>query len=79
LAASLEAGEIAGAALDVFEREPPIGSPILAVENTSLTPHLGASTKEAQVRVGETVAEDVIRVLAGQKPEFVVNLQIYHP
>ncbi|HEV8595395.1 MAG TPA: hydroxyacid dehydrogenase [Thermoplasmata archaeon] len=79
LAASLEAGEIAGAALDVFEKEPPTGSPILAVENTSLTPHLGASTKEAQVRVGETVAEDVIRVLAGQKPEFVVNLQIYHP
>lgn len=73
LAAALKAGEIAGAALDVFEREPPTGSPILAVENTSLTPHLGASTKEAQLRVGETVAEDVLRVLAGQKPEFVVN------
>ncbi len=73
LAAALKAGEIAGAALDVFEEEPPTGSPILAVENTSLTPHIGASTKEAQVRVGETVAEDVLRVLAGQKPEFAVN------
>ncbi len=73
LAASVKNGEIAGAALDVFEKEPPTGSPILAVENTSLTPHLGASTREAQVRVGETVAEDVLRVLAGQKPEFCVN------
>ena len=73
LAAALRAGEIAGAALDVFEKEPPTGSPILAAEPTSLTPHLGASTKEAQVRVGETVVEDVLRVLAGQKPESCVN------
>ncbi|MEK6851184.1 MAG: hydroxyacid dehydrogenase, partial [Candidatus Thermoplasmatota archaeon] len=68
LAAALRAGEIAGAGLDVFEREPPAGSPVLAVESVSLTPHLGASTREAQVRVGETVAEDVLRVLAGQQP-----------
>ena len=73
LAAALKAGEIAGAALDVYEREPPTGSPIFAAENTSLTPHIGAATREAQARVGETVAEDVLRVLAGQKPEFVVN------
>ena len=77
LAAAIQNGEIAGAAIDVFEKEPPAGSPILAVENTSLTPHLGASTKEAQVRVGETVAEDVLRVLSGAKPEFVVNRAIY--
>jgi D-3-phosphoglycerate dehydrogenase len=76
LAAALRAGEIAGAGLDVFEREPPTDSPILAVESVSLTPHLGASTREAQVRVGETVAEDVLRVLAGQKPEFVVNREV---
>lgn len=76
LAASLKNGEIAGAALDVYEAEPPTGSPILAAENTSLTPHLGASTREAQVRVGETVAQDVLRVLAGEKPEFVVNREV---
>jgi D-3-phosphoglycerate dehydrogenase len=74
LAAAIQRNEIAGAALDVFEKEPPAGSPVLAVENTSFTPHLGASTKEAQVRVGETVAEDVLKVLAGQRPEFCVNL-----
>jgi len=73
LAAALDAGEIAGAGLDVFEKEPPSGSPILAAENTSLTPHLGASTREAQVRVGETVAQDILRVLAGNRPEFAVN------
>ena len=77
LAAVIKNGEIAGAALDVFEKEPPTGSPILAVENASLTPHLGASTKEAQVRVGETVAEDVVRVLAGQRPEFCVNPDVF--
>ncbi len=73
LGAALKSGTIAGAALDVFEKEPPTGSPVLAADHTSFTPHLGASTKEAQVRVGETVAEDVLRVLAGQKPEFAVN------
>ncbi len=76
LAAAIQRGEIAGAALDVYEKEPPSGSPVLAAEYTSLTPHLGASTKEAQLRVGETVAEDVLRVLAGQKPEFVVNREV---
>lgn len=73
LAAALKEGQIAGAALDVFEKEPPTGSAVLAAENASFTPHLGASTKEAQERVGGTVAEDVLRVLAGQKPEFCVN------
>jgi len=77
LAAAIRNGEIAGAAIDVFEKEPPAGSPLLAVEPTSFTPHLGASTKEAQVRVGETVADDVFRVLAGQKPEFCVNPDVF--
>jgi D-3-phosphoglycerate dehydrogenase len=76
LADAIKTGEIAGAAIDVFEKEPPAGSPLLAVEATSLTPHIGASTKEAQVRVGETVAGEVLRVLAGQKPEFVVNREV---
>lgn len=76
LAAALRNREIAGAAIDVFEREPPTASPILTEEHTSLTPHLGASTREAQTRVGETAAADVLRVLAGQRPEFVVNPEV---
>jgi D-3-phosphoglycerate dehydrogenase len=76
LAAAIRNREIAGAALDVFENEPPSGRPILAEDATSLTPHLGASTKEAQARVGETVAEDVLRVLDERRPEFPVNREV---
>ena len=79
LAAAIRNREISGAALDVFENEPPSGSPILAADPTSLTPHLGASTKEAQARVGETVAEDVLRVLDGRRPEFPVNREVLAP
>lgn len=77
LAEALENGDIAGAALDVFENEPPEGSPILSARNTVFTPHLGASTIEAQVRAGRTIAEQVDRVLSGQRPEFVVNREVY--
>jgi len=76
LAAAIKSREIAGAALDVFENEPPLESALLSLEPVSLTPHLGASTKEAQFRVGETVADDVLRVLAGRRPEFVVNREV---
>ena len=73
LADAIRNREIAGAALDVYEEEPPVGSQMLAVEPVSLTPHLGALTREAQVRVGETVAEDVLRAISGEKPHFCVN------
>ena len=76
LAEALRNRAIAGAALDVYENEPPKGSPLLAVEPTSLTPHIAASTREAQVRVGETVVDEVLKVLAGRRPEFVVNPEV---
>ncbi len=60
LVASLEAGHLAGAALDVFETEPlPPDSPLLKREDIVLTPHLGASTDEAQVQVGLEVADQI--------------------
>lgn len=77
LAEALRAGTIAGAAIDVFAREPPVGSPLLTAPNVVFTPHLGASTAEAQARAGAIVVEQVIRVLAGQKPEFLVNPKVY--
>ncbi|MEE8183354.1 MAG: hydroxyacid dehydrogenase [Thermoplasmata archaeon] len=77
LADALEGDRIAGAALDVFENEPPRDSPLLRLENIHLTPHLGASTTEAQVRAGSIVAEQVLKVLGGEQPNQIVNREIY--
>ncbi len=72
---ALESGKVAGAALDVFEQEPPsadlalIGHPRVVV-----TPHLGASTAEAQERVAVDVAEQVLTVLRGEPALYAVNL-----
>ena len=65
LAQALRDGGLGGAAIDVFENEPPIGSPLLDAPNTVLTPHLGASTAEAQARVSVEVARRVLEALAG--------------
>jgi D-3-phosphoglycerate dehydrogenase len=77
LADALRAGTIAGAAIDVYAKEPPIGSPLLTAPNAVFTPHLGASTPEAQTRAGAIVVEQVVQVLAGRRPEFVVNPKVY--
>ena len=77
LADALRAGTIAGAAIDVYAKEPPIGSPLLTAPNAVFTPHLGASTAEAQTRAGAIVVEQVVQVLAGRRPEFVVNPKVY--
>src|SRR6266702_6088170 len=75
LADALRSGRIAGAAVDVFDTEPPVGSPLLAAPNLVFTPHLGASTREAQARAGSIIAEQVLQVLDGRRPrpEFLVN------
>jgi D-3-phosphoglycerate dehydrogenase len=59
LAAAIRAGHVAGAALDVFETEPPAGSPVLALPSVVVTPHLGASTEEAQTAVAVAIARQV--------------------
>jgi phosphoglycerate dehydrogenase-like enzyme len=61
LASALASGKVAGAALDVFSTEPPdVNDVLFTQENLSLTPHIGASTVEAQGRVGKEAAEIVI-------------------
>jgi D-3-phosphoglycerate dehydrogenase len=71
---ALVGGHLAGAALDVFAEEPPGDNPLLGLENVVATPHLGASTREAQVTVAALVADYVARVLAGEPVESAVNL-----
>ncbi len=73
---ALKEGWIKGAALDVYEKEPPEGSPLLGLDNVILTPHIGASTVEGQRRAGVIVAEQVIKVLKGEKPDFLVNREM---
>jgi D-3-phosphoglycerate dehydrogenase len=68
LADALIAGRLAGAAVDVFADEPlPTDSPLRRAPNTVLTPHLGASTAEAQVRAGTDTAKRVLDVLAARR------------
>jgi D-3-phosphoglycerate dehydrogenase len=71
---ALKSGHLAGAALDVFVKEPPTGSPLLTLPNIVLTPHLGASTEEAQQAVSVKIADDIIRFLTTGAAETAVNL-----
>jgi D-3-phosphoglycerate dehydrogenase len=79
VADALKAGRIAGAAFDVFDAEPPTGSPLFDAPNTLLTPHLGASTAEAQVAVAIEVAEQILDVLDGRPARYAVNAPLLTP
>lgn len=74
LIAALKSGHLAGAALDVFAQEPPKGSPLLELDSVVLTPHLGASTEEAQQAVSVKIAEDIAHFLTTGAAETAVNL-----
>jgi len=63
LAEAIKSGKVAGAALDVFETEPPGASPLFELDHVTCTPHLGASTAEAQKNVAVAVAEQIISYL----------------
>lgn len=71
---ALSNGEIAGAALDVYEHEPPKDSPLLALDNIVFTPHLGASTHEAQVAVSVEIARQVVTYLKTGEAINALNL-----
>jgi D-3-phosphoglycerate dehydrogenase / 2-oxoglutarate reductase len=80
LAAALAAGTIAGAAVDVYSSEPPAAdNPLRSAPNIILTPHLGASTAEAQTRVAVEAAEQVREVLAGRSARYAVNAPLLTP
>ncbi|MGH2460309.1 MAG: NAD(P)-dependent oxidoreductase, partial [Chloroflexota bacterium] len=73
LVQALDDGRIAGAALDVFVEEPPTNRALLSSSRVVLTPHLGASTEEAQVAASLEVAQQVIAVLEGRPVRYAVN------
>ncbi|MGZ6268632.1 MAG: phosphoglycerate dehydrogenase [Candidatus Limnocylindrales bacterium] len=79
VAQALTDGKLAGAAFDVYDPEPPVDSPILTAPNTVLTPHLGALTTEAQLRVAEEACEQVVDVLAGRSARYAVNAPLLTP
>jgi D-3-phosphoglycerate dehydrogenase len=74
LANAIRRGVIAGAAIDVFDSEPKTESPLFGLDQVVVTPHLGASTAEAQDRAGVTTAEQVLHALAGDFVPFAVNV-----
>lgn len=74
LADALAADRLAGAAVDVYSREPPIGNPLLSAKNVVLTPHLGASTAEAQVAVAVEAVDALLEYLLRGEIRSAVNV-----
>ncbi len=76
---ALRSGRVAAAALDVFEHEPPGEHPLLGLPQVLATPHLGASTQEAQVQVAHEVADQIVAVLRGGTARTAVNAPLILP
>lgn len=77
LVRALQEGWIAGAAIDVFRREPPFGSPLLNLPNVLPTPHLASQTEEAVEAMDMGAAENLLAVLAGRRPPNLVNPAVW--
>ena len=71
---ALQEGWIAGAGLDVFEKEPiSVDDPLLKLDNVVLTPHIGSASHDTRNKMAEYVAEGIIKVLKGEKPDNLFN------
>jgi D-3-phosphoglycerate dehydrogenase len=79
LCEGLQSGQVGGAALDVFESEPPTGSPLIDIDTVVVTPHLGASTREAQEKVASRIAEQVAAYLKEGTVANAVNVEGVDP
>jgi D-3-phosphoglycerate dehydrogenase len=74
LAEAIRNGQLGGAAIDTFTKEPTTSSPLFELDSVVVTPHLGASTAEAQDKAGATIAEQVVLALRGEFVPFAVNV-----
>lgn len=74
---ALQSKRLAGAALDTIDPEPPGDSPLLGMPNVLITPHTGAATNEYRERSAQMAAESVVAALRGEKPDNLVNSEIY--
>jgi len=76
---AIRSGKVAGAALDVFEKEPAVGNPLLELEEVIGTPHLGASTEEAQENVAIAISQQVVDYLLHGEARNTVNMPAVSP
>ena len=76
LARALDQRQLSGAALDVVEKEPPAGSPLLGRNNVIVTPHTAFYSEESLVELQTKAAEEVVCVLRGQAPKNPVNPEV---
>ena len=75
---ALKTGVIAGAAIDVYDPEPPLNdNPLFELDNIILSPHSAALTGECVIRMATGAAEGVVDVLTGRRPQFVVNPEVF--
>jgi len=79
LYAALEEGRVAGAAIDVFTEEPAVNNILVKSDKVIVTPHLGASTAEAQTTVAVDVAEQILEVLKGRPARYAINIPLMAP
>jgi glyoxylate reductase len=77
LVRALTEGWIAGAALDVFEREPEVPQALLALENVVLVPHIGSASVATRTRMAVMAAENLLALLRGDRPPNMVNPEVY--
>ena len=77
LVEALKSGQIAGAGLDVFEKEPEVHPGLLELENAVIVPHIASATVETRTAMAMMATENIIAVFEGRRPPNVVNPEIY--
>ena len=79
LASALQNGDIWGAGIDVFEKEPEIHPELLKCDNAVIIPHLGSATVDTRIAMGMKAADNLLAALKGDTPPTLINPQVWHP